>query len=190
MDVNSRKRWQRAALAAPIILVVTILTWFLYQTYARSVIIRNVERAGGTVSIDRGPLHPLLGPVSRTKLVSVAANGTLAADTVLNHASKLRRVDNLWILNTTVSEAGMQRLAAFGQLNLLSFQNVPITDELLAYVEGLSKLDCLLIANTDITPKGIESLKRALPNVHVLIADEMLKEQQATARSQSVLSPR
>ena len=82
--------------------------------------------------------------------------------------SRLPRLTELELFNTSISDVGMAKLANIRQLKTLRLDGSAITDEGLVHLHGLKNLKHLTLERTAVTAGGIAELRQALPNCTIV----------------------
>lgn len=184
-----RSRWTVLGIVC-LALAVIVLT--AIDGGAESRLIERIRQAGGDVDVSRGEDRPLSSswsvrvPLSRLlnpKRVRVYVGSGPDPDAVLKYAAKLRRIDNLWLLDSHVTAKGLQYLPMYRSVGLLSVQGTPITDDDLQYVARMPSLECFQFARTQTTAEGIRKLGKAMPTTQMLDANPLMDQQERELRS-------
>jgi hypothetical protein len=76
----------------------------------------------------------------------------------------------LELRNTEVTDAGLEYLKGFNQLEQLNLENTEVTDAGLKYLNGLIQLESLDVEGTPVTDFGVMRLQQVLPNCRVITA--------------------
>jgi tRNA A-37 threonylcarbamoyl transferase component Bud32 len=140
--------------------------WVSDATLSRLKGLRNLRRldlvARGVT--DAGLLH-LQGLTNLEHLILI---DTSVTDDGLVHLAALPKLQHLQMGGMRLTEEGMKHLGALtGLSGLLTLSKCGVTDAWLPYLQTLSKLQVLGLANNPVTDAGLASLK-ALPNLEEL----------------------
>lgn len=88
----------------------------------------------------------------------------------------LTRLDELRLLNTTITDRGVERLAKLDGLRVLGITSPHLTDAALRHIVGLEQLETLRLESASFTDAGIEPLAK-LPNLrHLILVDVPLTD--------------
>lgn len=120
----------------------------------------------GDAAISSAGLRPLtkLKQLTRLQLGWTRDVG----DAGLPLIAKLANLESLGLGGTKVTDAGLPVLAALPNLKELALPGTAVTDRGIASLAGCRALTTLTLgAKSKVTPKGIDALKRALPNLAV-----------------------
>lgn len=85
----------------------------------------------------------------------------------LAELSSLKNLQYLYLNDTPVTDAGLVHLAGLSRLEELSLTHTQVTGPGLAQLSGLTSLQFLYLYSTDIAPKFVEELQRALPKCRI-----------------------
>ena len=106
--------------------------------------------------------------LNSTKIVDGTGHMRPIADYDLVFLERLTKLHDLVLSNYTgmglVTDAGLERVQNFADLDELYLRNNKISDAGLRYLTGLKKLKTLDLEGTQVTPLGIRDLRKALPN--------------------------
>ena len=81
--------------------------------------------------------------------------------------SSAHEISKLGLVDTQVTDAGLEHLKHLMNLDFLSLKGTQITDRGAQQLRTLTNLRRLDLSDTDITEAGIASLKDALPNCRI-----------------------
>ena len=102
-----------------------------------------------------------------------------ASDAQMEIVSQCRNLRRITIYDPRISDGGMKHFAKLVCLKRCHLFNspksIPITDEGLAYLGKLSKLEWLFLENTEVTGHGMSSLKDLKKLRHLCVASAMIK---------------
>ena len=113
---------------------------------------------------DKGVKHL----ASMKNLRSLFLYGVNITDAGLVHLAGLVRLEKLCLDETRVSDEGTRHLKGLIDLESLHLRSrLPISDTSLPVLEGLKNLTELKIVGTKVTAKGLERLKKALPDCRI-----------------------
>jgi Leucine-rich repeat (LRR) protein len=97
-----------------------------------------------------------------TAMTNVYANGTQIDDGALDSMRRMSGLKTLYVPNTGITEAGLLRaLPGFPELEWLSINALPATDNIIPTLLGLKKLKFIEMNGTRITAAGEAQLKAA-----------------------------
>jgi hypothetical protein len=105
-----------------------------------------------------------------TGLQALHLNDTRVTDEGLRHLQGLAQLRELGLYRTGVTDAGLSTLRGLNGLQSLTLSGAAITDRGLDPLKGVRALKQLFLYDTRVTAAGVAELKRALPNVQVLLA--------------------
>ena len=120
------------------------------------------------------PLVSLAMMIGRLEdLVELDAGGMNFDDADLAHLRGLKKLASLYLshvqLNGTVvhctriTDDGLAQIAHLSRLEALHLEGAGITDAGLAHLHSLSKLECLDLTNTMVTEAGVAAFRHAVP---------------------------
>ena len=89
-------------------------------------------------------------------------------DDALVHICNLNGLQELYLSNTTVTDAGLDNLTYLNNLKRLYLYHTEITDNGLPNLYPLTWLRCLTFSGTKVTEKGLGELRAALPNCKII----------------------
>lgn len=101
------------------------------------------------------------------RLKNLLLNSTQVTDIGLQEIAVLKELIDLELDNTAVTDAGLEQLAKLPELQFLSLNKTAITDVGLEHLAKAPKLEHLHVSGTKVTDEGIAKLKRALPALEV-----------------------
>ena len=90
------------------------------------------------------------------------------------HLQGLSQLQELWLDNTKVTDAGLVHLQGLSQLQVLWLDDTKVTDAGLVHLQGLSQLQMLGLRNTKVTDQGVKKLQQALPNCKIVHDGEIM----------------
>jgi beta-lactamase regulating signal transducer with metallopeptidase domain len=91
---------------------------------------------------------------------------TKVTDAGLEHLKGFSQLQYLFLGHTDVTDAGLEHLKGLSQLQMLDLSGTKVTDAGLEHLKGLTQLQTLFLGN-HITDAGLENLK-GLPQLHTL----------------------
>ncbi len=143
------------------------LTDFTFLKALPNLVILNLADTG----IDDAALVHMHGMTKVSYLNIGSKSRNQITDAGLEHLSTMTSIQNLTLVGTGATDAGLEKLSELNELSHLAIgsqsDQSEITDTGLAHLAGLSKLTNLTILNTRITDVGIAKLKEKLPNVQI-----------------------
>ena len=90
------------------------------------------------------------------------------SDSGLAHLAGLTNLEGLHISSPNITDAGLKHLRGLTNLREVSLFNIPhVTDAGLQHLMRLTSLESLDLYDTQVTPEGVERLKRALPECKI-----------------------
>lgn len=104
-----------------------------------------------------------IGKLSKLSALTVS-NSPGLTDTGLAHLKPLS-LRSLHILNSQISDDGLEHLSKMTSLNSLMLGSNKISDKGLAHLSGLKVLTMLFLQNTQVSNEGIEKLRKDLPSL-------------------------
>lgn len=111
-------------------------------------------------------LRPV-GKLTTLRKLNLASNVRLT-DNGLRHLSGLVNLQELNLLDSGISNAGLPHLAGLTSLESLDLgKNPKITDLGLQHLHGLRQLRMLNLAETSVTDAGVEELVKAIPDIQI-----------------------
>jgi len=151
---------------------------FLLAGYA------DVDARGAIVRLDFKDV-----PAEKLRLDSVGSfrrvtelnlGGSGVSDDDLQHISDLTRLEELYLNSTKITDAGLKHLKDLGNLRKLRLDSTSVTDEGLRHLEDLTHLEVLSLHATGITDDGLKYLENQarLQSLHLsatAISDEGLE---------------
>lgn len=128
---------------------------------ARYEALRQIERAGGEVSIyPREPDQPGL-------VAEIDLTGTRFGDADVAHLRHFPRLESLDLRRTAITDAGLNQLTILKDLKRLVVSHTRITDSGIAPLSKLPKLRELVFIGTPVTATAISELQRAVPGLRI-----------------------
>ncbi|MDA8746097.1 hypothetical protein N9N28_15845 [Rubripirellula amarantea] len=112
---------------------------------------------------DQGLVH-LKGMVDLEELI---LSQTKITGSGFDALRKLRNLKNLDLQSTPVVDSSLAKLVSHKQLEELWLTDTRITDEAVPYLTQLTELKQLDVALTEMTPDGVQQLRKALPNCEI-----------------------
>ena len=119
----------------------------------------NVEQAKAVAEIQK-----LGGKITIDKnnpgkpVTAVRLMDTKVTDAGLEHFKGLRHLQSLELGNTTITDAGLEHLKSLTQLENLDLRGTKITDAGLEHLKGMTNLQSLYLSGTNVTDVGLEHL--------------------------------
>ena len=179
-----RPRWRRAIILFTSAALIGSLLFQINRAYNRAAATRAIEAAGGTVYkrwrveslVERLPWLFTRLPVPLADLVCHPFKVEIGAaaefpdrdlQSVIRHLSELPDVEILNLDSVSITDAGLNGIAALRLSGGLGISNCPITDEGLVHLHGLTDATEIWLVGTDVTASGCRSLQRALPNCKI-----------------------
>jgi hypothetical protein len=92
---------------------------------------------------------------------------TSISDAGLARIAGMHELIQLRLASDRVTDAGLEHLPDLTELRHLHLIDMPISDAGLAHLHGLGKLESLYLDGTRATEAGMERLVEALPGVHI-----------------------
>jgi hypothetical protein len=89
--------------------------------------------------------------------------GTQVTDDGLRYVRGLANVETLVLADDNFTDACLEHISTLPRLRLLNLNGCRITDSGVKFLRQVSNLERLMLYDTDVSVKGIEELKRALP---------------------------
>jgi hypothetical protein len=173
------RRWIPLSLRIFAVLLVLIglsrATWIGIRTQRQLAAIREIERLGGAIDTrNTAPtwLKGLIGD-GPTKLFDVAFGLAISEaniqDTDLRHLAQLPELESVVLNNETqTTDAALVYIEGLTRIEVLLIWNASLTDDALAHLRGLNRLKEIDIESPHITDAGLEHLK-SLPRITRLI---------------------
>jgi mono/diheme cytochrome c family protein len=124
----------------------------------------NLHLAGANVS--DASLSVLTGLKG---VVRLDLGSTPITDAGLQRIKGLKELTELHLENTKITDAGMPSLADMKALTYLNLYGTGITDAGLMHLSGLTNLKHLYVWQTKVTDDGAAKLKKALPQVDIVM---------------------
>ncbi len=103
-----------------------------------------------------------------TNLHSLFLYDTSTNDASLVYLKELKQLEMLGLARTQVTDRGLAELVHLPRLTYLSLNGLPITDEGVKHLCQMSALTELEVLQTDISKKGLQRLRIALPNCKII----------------------
>ena len=97
--------------------------------------------------------------------------GPRITDTGMNVLATMRHLRHLDICAHLVTDDGVRALAILPDLEVLWITRCRVTDDIIPVLAKLKKLRELNVRNTEVTERGIEQLRQALPGCRIVDAD-------------------
>ncbi len=120
--------------------------------------IDQIKTLGGKVATD---------PADKTLAAKVSLDGSDCDDVDMQIVGKCRRLRELNLSRTQVTDEGLKQLAGMAKLQVLDLSDTAITDAGIGHLKGLPALARLLLAKTKITDAGLSTLT-TLPKLREL----------------------
>jgi len=98
-------------------------------------------------------------------------SGCRITDNGLVWLQDLKCLDELWLGHTQITDVGIGKLTKLTELGGLFLGHTQISDMSIRHFRKMQHLDCLDIEGTNMTPGGVEELRRVLPNC-VIFSDQ------------------
>ena len=128
----------------------------------------NFGLAGGKVGdAALADLKPLT-----EQLVWLSLAGTAVTDAGLEALKAFKNLQILHLEKTSISDAGLAHLRGLPELRYLNLYGTKVTDQGLEHLKGLSKLKNLYVWQTSVTETGAGALGKALPSVNINLGIE------------------
>jgi leucine-rich repeat protein SHOC2 len=109
-------------------------------------------------------LLPEIGKLTKLKWLYLGANDLTELPPEIGNLTKL---DLLYLDANQLTELPPE-IGKLTKLEWLALEDNPITDADLEHLKPLGNLKELDVSNTNVTKEGVESLKTALPNCHIV----------------------
>jgi hypothetical protein len=123
---------------------------------------------------DRGVRFTFLGEpfrswqkISNEEIVDVNFSGVEITDADVEPLAALVHLEGISFWNTGVSDQAIQRISQLPRLTRLNLCGTRITDASVPVLIGMA-LKYVDVANTNLTPQGVNLLRTGLPNAEVL----------------------
>ncbi len=100
-------------------------------------------------------------------IIQLDLGSTSVTDSGLAHLETLTTLTNLHLEKTKITDAGLKHLKNLKNLTYLNLYGTVVGDAGLSHLSGLSNLKQLYLWQTKVTPKGVDSLQKALPNLEI-----------------------
>jgi hypothetical protein len=113
-------------------------------------------------------LRSLLGDDFFWNVDGVLLVNTQVTDAGLERLKGFTQLQTLFLGNTQVTDAGLEHLKGLTQLQYLLLDNSQVTDAGLENLKGLTQLQWVQLRGTEVTDAGVEKLQRALPNCRII----------------------
>ncbi len=173
-----RRRWFQYSLRTLLLVMLLAsigMSWFaakLQPAREQREAAEAIEKLGGSVTYDwesdvsrsepPGPawVRNLLGENFFGNVVGVSLENTHVTDAAIEHVKGFSQLQDLDLMDTPVTDAGLEHLKALTQLRMLSLDETRVTDAGLEHLKGLTQLQNLDLAGTLVTNAGLEHLKR------------------------------
>ena len=186
-----RRRWFQFSLRTLLIGVTVAacgLGWLgvrVKDARKQAAAVTAVEKLGGFVCYDfqadsmgdgvsapgtPGPawLRAILGDDFFRSVWLVTFAGTSITDAELQRLGDFEQLNWLILDGTLVSDAGLEHLKGLRQLKRLSLNNTSFDDERLEHLKEFTQLRVLELMGTEVTGRGVDNLHQALPNCQIL----------------------
>jgi Leucine-rich repeat (LRR) protein len=153
-------------LAAFFIIVASVVLRVGLPIYWQHVVLKEIERLGGTVVTMPGGPDWLRGRIDDDGMepfdtvTEIEIPDSQASDATLRNMGSLARLERLRLDKTNVTDAGMVHLSGLTNLRDLWLDNTQVTDIGLSRLKGLTGLEMLAIGNTKVTDAGLVYLER------------------------------
>jgi len=89
----------------------------------------------------------------------VSFNSQPVTDAALDHIKAFSQLNQLWLFDANITDSGLQRLQSLSQLEQLGLGNTKVTDAGLVHLEALKQLRVLGLNDTGITDIGLAHLQ-------------------------------
>jgi hypothetical protein len=147
---------------------------------------KAIEKIGGKVQSEPTWLGKLLRDDSLVWVTYVDLAGEETTNDVLVHLQGLKRLQDLWLDHSGVTDAGLVHLLTLGQLQVLVLDNTEVTDAGLVHLQGLKQLQGLRLESTKVTDRGLVHLQ-GLKQLQYLSLDNTKVTDQGVKRLQQAL---
>jgi hypothetical protein len=150
-----------------------VLGWVIHRARVQREAVAAIRRSGGSVtyrhqSMPRSSGMPswprwaaeILGVDYFDDVRSVYLEfkeSDLVAE--LAHVGRLRRLEELYLASSQVTDAGLASLAGLGNLRKLDLDSTEVTNARMAYLEGLTGLWFLNLSHTEVGDAGLAHLR-------------------------------
>jgi hypothetical protein len=187
-----KRRWLRFGVRTLLVLVTLFcvwLGWFMHGVHKQRKAAARLEKYGAELvyfpvftmrpwndilprSVRRG-LNASLPSDDWRRLTSVNVESADFQDKDLDILADLPHLDRLRLPGTSITDAGLQRLAGLkaGKLILLDLRQTKITDTGLAHISKMKRLEWLFLAGTGVSDAGMKEVSK-LTNLEYLSLDD------------------
>ncbi len=101
-------------------------------------------------------------------VIEIDLTGKPVGNSDLKQIIRHKRLQKLWLSNTSVTDAGLIELQSMKRLLVLGLARTRITDAGLKHLEPIKSLREVYIFPTKVTDGAVDELKAALPGVRVI----------------------
>jgi len=178
-----KRRWFQFSLRTLLVFVLLVsvpLGWFamkMQRARQQKEAVEVILKVGGEVRYDyefdetgrlipaaqpAGPLwlRKLLGDDFFCDVIWVDLSATRVTDAGVEHLLKgLTSLEVLWLMDTNVTDVGLEHLQGLNSLNSLGLSGTQLTDAGLEHLESLTSLEHLGLHETSVTGEGFKHLK-------------------------------
>jgi hypothetical protein len=185
------KRRRRITLGVSMALIACLavpMAWVVNHARIQGIALSAIRRGGGFVMHDfrRSPDGLILNTGTEDtapnwlrrfvpehyyrKFNVVSLRWPMVDDTILDKIDGLEQIEELYLDNSSVTDAGLARLRGLKHLKFLDLVGTQVTDAGLAHLAGLRELNYLRLSGTQVTDAGLAQLA-GLRELRTLILD-------------------
>jgi internalin A len=130
----------------------------------------GVDYLGNVIRVDfrgRGSDADLAHVGNLGRLEELLLIDSSVTDSGLAHLRRSTRLKSLFLAGTRISDSGLAHLKGLTRLEVLSLMDTAVTDAGLAHLNGLSALEQLLASDAQFTDSGVRELRKSLPRLRI-----------------------
>ncbi len=173
------RRISLRVLCAIVVVTGLALAWEANLARVQRTSVASILAAGGSVHYDWSVSAGLVGndPSWFERLVRLlgvdhfatvtGADLRGATDTLAPQIGALRRLNQLNLRNSPITDAGLEQLDGLAELERLDLTHTRVTSRGLVHLRAMTQLKMLWLGGDSITSEGLENLK-SLPNLELL----------------------
>jgi len=179
MKIRSPRRISSLVILVTVLILVfgSGIIWFgLLRGYLHDhEIVSEVQDLGGTVSIDYfGPEWLVSSPVIgkwTARIIAIDLSSTETNDHALKRVGTLNHLEELYLENTKITDAGLVYLQSVETLSFIDLYGTDISDRGLVTLGGFTDLGEVMLGQNNTTSDGVLNFQARNPDVFIEIEE-------------------